>query len=539
MNMLDRTIAFFSPETALRRVAARKTMDIVNSGYSEGGASVRKKSMRGWFSRAGSPKEDIDLNLPTLRGRSRDLFMNAPLATSAIRTNKTNVIGPGLRLKSRIDADRLRMTPEQADAWEQEVEREFSLWAESKHCDALRMSDFSDMQGIAFLGCLMNGDSFALFKRAKAQSYMPYTLRLHLLEADRISTPFTNQLMTGSIDAKDPITGNWISSGVEYDSSGAVVAYHICSVYPVAIGADATKQREWNRVEAYGSKTGRPNILHLAEFERAEQRRGVPYLAPVIESLKQITRYTEAELMAAVISGMFTVFVKSEGATTENPFGSMISEDQKVAASDPTVYEMGNGAINVLGPGESIEIADPKRPSSGFDPFVNALCRYIGAALEIPQELLQKSFQSSYSAARAALLEAWKMFRIRRQWVAKEFCQPVFEEWLTEAVATGRIRAPGFFSDPSIRRAWCQAEWNGPAPGQLDPLKEVNAAVERINNNLSTLEKETIEMTGGDFDRNIKQRAREKQLIEEHGLQPIQKPPSPDGSGEEVKKEDE
>ncbi|WP_438449405.1 phage portal protein [Gorillibacterium sp. sgz5001074] len=539
MNLLDKTISYFSPETALRRVAARKTMEIVNSGYSEGGASGRKKSMRGWFTLPGSPKDDIDMNLPVLRSRSRDLSMNAPLGTSAIRTNKTNVIGPGLRLKSRIDADRLRMSPEQADAWEREVEREFLLWAESKHCDALRMSDFADMQGIAFVGCLMNGDSFALFKRAKAQPYMPYTLRLHLIEADRISTPWTNQIMTGNVDGKNQSTGNWITSGVEYDAEGAVVAYHICNVYPITTGLDSTKTREWMRIEAYGERTGRPNILHLAEFERAEQRRGVPYLAPVIESLKQITRYTEAELMAAVIAGMFTVFVKTEGSASENPLGSMIPEDQKVAPSDPTVYEMGTGAINVLGPGESIEVANPARPSSQFDPFVNALSRYIGAALEIPQELLQKSFQSSYSAARAALLEAWKMFRTRRQWMAKEFCQPVYEEWLTEAVASGRIRAPGFFSDPSIRRAWCQAEWNGPAPGQLDPLKEVNAAKERIANALSTREKETIEMTGGDFDRNLKQLAREEQLMKDAGLKPDIKPVAAAAPGEEVKEEDE
>ncbi len=52
---------------------------------------------------------------------------------------------------------------------------------------------------------------------------------------------------------------------------------------------------------------------------------------------------------------------------------------------------------------------------------------------------------------------------------------------------------------------WCGAEWNGPAQGQLDPLKEVNAAEKRVENGFSTREKETLELTGGDFDRNIKQ----------------------------------
>jgi lambda family phage portal protein len=183
---------------------------------------------------------------------------------------------------------------------------------------------------------------------------------------------------------------------------------------------------------------------------------------------------------------------------------------------------MGNGAINILQPGESIETANPSRPNANFDGFVNAMCRYIGAALEVPQELLQKSFQSSYSASRAALLEAWKMFKMRRAWTTQDFCQPIYEEWLAEAVARGRIKAPGFFNDPIKRKAWCGAEWNGPSPGQLDPVKEVTAATMRINNGLSTREKETQELTGGDFDRNIEQLAREKKLMESANIMPSQ-----------------
>lgn len=515
MNFVDRAIAYFSPETAVKRAAARKVLQFMNSGYSEGGASSRKKSMRGWTATSASPKEDIDYNLNTLRARSRDLFMNGPLGASALKTNVTNVIGPGLRLKARIDAEFLGLSEDEADAWEHQVEREFELWAKSKHCDALRINDFYDMQAIAFLGCLLNGDAFCIFKRAQETLWMPYTLRLHLIEADRVSTPWENATF-GDVEGKNPNNNNTIISGVEIDQEGATVAYWVCNTYPQSTVID--KKKEWTRIEAFGAQTGRPNILHLMEADRAEQRRGVPYLAPVIEALKQLTRYTEAELMAAVVSGFFTVFIKTEGPSSDQPFGDMFRGEDKVAPDDPTVYEMGYGAINVLNPGETIEIANPNRPNSQFDAFVNAMSRYIGAALEIPQELLQKAFQSSYSAARAALLEAWKMFRMRRAWIAKELCQPVYEEWLAEAVAIGRIKAPGFFTDPAIRQAWCQAEWNGPAPGQIDPMKEVMAAAKRIELGLSTRERETIEITGGDYDRNIKQLSRENRQMQNAGL---------------------
>ena len=176
---------------------------------------------------------------------------------------------------------------------------------------------------------------------------------------------------------------------------------------------------------------------------------------------------------------------------------------------------MGNGAIVTLAPGEKVEIADPKRPNSAFDGFVDAVSKTIGAGLEIPADLLLKKFNASYSASRAALLEAWKRFKASREWLAREFCQPVYELFLTEAVARGRIEAPGFLEDPVIRKAWCGADWNGPAQGMLDPTKEVQAAQQRVENGFSTREEETIGLTGGNFKRNARQLKRENQMLKE------------------------
>ena len=47
MNILDKAIAFFSPEKALKREVARKKLEIINTGYSNHGASTTKSSMKG------------------------------------------------------------------------------------------------------------------------------------------------------------------------------------------------------------------------------------------------------------------------------------------------------------------------------------------------------------------------------------------------------------------------------------------------------------------------------------------------------------
>lgn len=79
-----------------------------------------------------SPQSDIDLNNATLRERSRMLYMGAPIATSAIKNNRTNIVGTGLVLKASIDREALGMTEEEAAAWQRRAEREFALWAEDK-----------------------------------------------------------------------------------------------------------------------------------------------------------------------------------------------------------------------------------------------------------------------------------------------------------------------------------------------------------------------------------------------------------------------
>lgn len=532
MNIVDRAIAFFNPRKALERTAARKTLEVLNSGYSESGASVSKKSMKGWRARSSSPQADIDMNLTTLRQRSRDLFMGGALGRSAIVTPRTNVVGAGLRLKSRIDYEFLGITREQADQWERSAEREFSLWADSKFCDILRLDSFYEMQSKLFISKLLNGDGWAAIKQGEVKRYFPYSLRLHLFEADRVSTPDT--FSSYGIQGTNPDNGNRIYSGVEVDSEGAIVAYWISSHYPYD-PANPTWKYEWTRVEAFGERTGQPNILQIMEAERCEQYRGVPFLAPVLEAIKQISRYTEAELMAAIITGFFTVFIK-EGETPVSDFAlaEAVPETEKVSI-DPNDFELGAGTINSLPPGYGVEIADPKRPATNFDAFVTAISRHIGAALEIPYELLLKSFTSSYSASRAALLEAWKSFKMSRTWFANDFCQPVYELWLYEAVARGRIVAPGFFNDPLIAKAWARAEWHGPAPGQIDPTKEVQAAQMRIQNCFSTRERETIELTGGDFDRNIEQLQRENDLMQQAGLNQTITAAQTDGGGKNSK----
>ena len=477
-----------------------------NKGYGDAGASYAKKALKGFIAASGSPREDIDAHNYTLRQRARMLYMAAPVATSAIKTNRTNVIGCGLQLKSRINRVKLGLTPEQAKEWQRKTEEEFELWAANKrNCDAIGVNNFYTAQQLALASCLLSGDMIVLLKHEDPTVLNPYGLRFHMIEADRVSTP--TAMTAGSsffanMTQGETKEGNRIYDGIEVDKNGRIIAYWIRNTYPFQQTADKT---EWKRVLATGEETGLPNVLHVMETERPEQYRGVSYLAQVIEPLLQMRRYTDSELTAAVVESFFTAFIKTEADPNENPYNEVGGDGTEQVSDDPNEYEMGPGQINIMKPGEDVVFGDPKRPAGGFDGFVVAICKQIGAALEIPADLLLKSFNASYSASRAALLEAWKAFKMRREWFSDDFCRPLYEVWMAEAVARGRIIAPGFFSDPAIRAAWLGSEWIGPTQGQLDPVKEITAEQLACENGFSTREQSTIRLNGGSFEANAEQ----------------------------------
>ena len=493
----------------------------IAKGYGDAGASHKKKALKGFTAQSGSPREDIDWNNYTLRQRGRMLFMSTPIARSAINTNRTNVIGMGLQFKSKIDHATLGMTPEAAAEWQRKTEAEFALWAENKQaCDATGVNDFYSLQQLALSSWLMSGDCFVVFKQKDPTRLMPYSLRLHVVEADRVRTP--NATFT-TTDGINPDNNNRIFDGVEIDDEGTIVAYHISNAYPNEF---TIKPRESVRVEAYGKETGLPNIIQLMESERPDQYRGVSYLAPVIEPLLQIRRYTDSELTAANIEASFSAWITTNEPANEMPFNEVGWGDvdgfpggDGQVSHDPNEYELGPGTVNIMEPGEGVTFADPKRPGSGFAGFVEAIATQAGAALEIPKELLMKCFNSSYSASRAALLEAWKGFQMRRYWFVADFCKPIYERWLTEAIARGRILAPGFFTDPIIHAAYLGSKWIGPSQGMLDPTKEISAEIMAISKGFSTHEQSTIKLNGGQWHDNVTQLAIEEQLLKDAGLE--------------------
>jgi lambda family phage portal protein len=509
LSFLDKAILSVHPAYGLKRIQAKLAVEgAITAGYILPGSS--KPQMRSFRPKNATPNGDTLKALPSLRAGSRDLWMNSPIAGAVINRMRTNSIGFGLTLQSRVNADYLGITTEEAERWQRKVEHEWRVWSESKLCDIRSSCNFYELQELAFTSQLLNGDCFTILPRVRTKGF-PYSLKIGILEADLICNP------NGAEDTMK------IAGGVETDENGAPLFYHLKKFKGELLPQTYEEGlATWERIPVFGALSGRRNVLHLFRMERPGQRRGVPLLAPLIEPLKQISRLTEAELQASVVSSLFTVFV------TNTPTGALgpgfLDEEKSVPDSDPAsskLYEMGPASIITLDKDQSIEIADPKRPNANFEPFFLALVKIIGAHTEIPAEQVMLSYNASYSASRGAVLEATKMYKNRRLGFARNFNQPIYEDFLEEGVLNGRFEAPGFLEDPMMRAAWARAKWTGPGQGMLNPEAEAAASVLLIKNNLSTHEEEYAERTGNDWEMAIGARAKEQKIIEKLGLKTL------------------
>lgn len=515
-NFIDRALLAVAPDRALARAKSRLQAQAMfdltdvasgvqaNASDSDGGG--QGPGRRWWSPRARDARADTVSKLPTQRGQSRDLARTSPIAVGAINTNVDRVVGTGLALSAQPNLFVLGWTSEQAAEWKRAVQAEFSLFSDSAESDICNTLDFYEQQGLVLRSALESGDCFTVLPDGKPTRTNPYKLRIQVLEADRVGNPGNKM--------DEPL----VSGGIKFNDAGAPTAYYVYDQHPGASMMTARSTLfagQW--VEAVGT-SGRRRMLHHFRKLRPGMPRGVPYLAPIVEIIKQLSRYTNAEIAAAVITACFTVIIETPDGSPAPVFAGSPGAE---TPSEP--IEMGAGAVIGLAKGEKAVFADPTRPNPNFDAFTIAMLRQVGMALSIPHELLMKQFNSSYSASKAALLDAGIYFRSVRTWMARSFCQPVYETWLAEAVAIGRISAPGFFTDPLLRWAYTRAAWNGDSMGSINPKDEVAAYTAAVEARLMTRERAEWELFGTDFNETFEAKVAEQDKLREANLLPVPK----------------
>ena len=443
------------------------------SGYYEAGRRDIR-SVKSWQPRLLSSDEEYAQDYDLIRARSRDLYRNKPHGRAVINRFVTAVIGRGLRLQPTINYEALGLSLEQASAWEKLVEAKFHLWAKSKSSDINEQYSFYSLQTMAYKAMLKDGDVFALLP-SKPSNHSPFNLKIRLISSMSVASP-TSALPT-----------DMLILGVEKNKSGGVTHYHI-----------KESDGSCKRVPLKGSNTGRLNIIHVFDPDDIDQTRGLPILYPVIILIKDMETYFRAELQASMLNTFFSVILKD---TEDDGLGGQMGAGQN--ETDISNFKLGPGSVIGLPSNKDIEIVNAARPISNFAPYIDSLSNAISMGSGLPDEVFRGKFMSSYSAARAAILDFKQNKEVKRSQFVSSFCEPIYNAWLYEQVLLGEIVAPGFLENPEIRGCYTQSSWVGDSTGQIDEVKEVNAIEKRLLLGLTTYEKEAAQLNGTHFADNV------------------------------------
>jgi lambda family phage portal protein len=468
------------------------------------GASTQRKELAPWQPLMQPADAELLPELDTLVARSRDLGRNHGIAASAFQVLVDNILGTGLRLAAQPDYRALGRDIEWAGEWTRTVESLWRAYSESMYFDAACKESFAGMTELVLRSSFISGEVFALplWMERPGQTF---ATTFQLIEGDRISNP------NGSPDTES------LRGGIQIDSYGKPLAYYVHKAsegdYWIVPGM-YFMGGSWERIAAE-SAPGRKGMLHIYKADRTNQSRGKPVLSSVLEQFKMFDHYQRSELQSAIVNALVAGFI--ETPVDQAAIADMMGGDPNsyLARKNEWKTQLRGGAMIPLYPGDKLSPFAPSRPSTQYTPYVETTLRHIAAGLNMPYELLIKDFsKTNYSSARAALLEAWRYFNYRRKWIADVWATQVYSLWFEEAVSKGLIDAPNFYDDRSY---YTRCRWIGAGRGWIDPVKEAQAAVIRMNSGISTLEIECAEQ-GLDYEEVMEQKAREYMRMQELGI---------------------
>lgn len=431
----------------------------------------------------------------TITDRAQDIVGSDPHAASVADSMAVNIVGTGLAPQSQPNTKALGWTDEQSDRFQNQAETAFDLW--TKEADARNRLPFWALQILTCYNLLVKGEFF----RQPVMIDEPgrnFHLAVQTIDPIRVCTPSDLRNLP---DIRD---------GIKLGKRGEPAGYWVSSPSPLT-GRPSQNSTDFNFIPALIAH--RPGMLHGFICKEDDQYRGVSILAPAMKFFRDLSDYLDFELVGAIVAASFPVFI--ETSSPEFAANGFAPSGTSSSANKQRVQEVSPGGVMYGNVGEKPHILSSNRPGDSFAPFVERLLRAVGASVGLPYEVIAKDFsKTNYSSARAALLEAWRVYSFYQKWLVFSFCQPLWDMVIEEAWLRGMIDIPKGSPDfYQARHLYTGAVWIPPRKGHVDPIKEMKANIMGLDSNILTLA-QIITEQGGDWQATLEQRGREKRVTE-------------------------
>lgn len=349
---------------------------------------------------------------------------NNPIVASLSRLRKADVVGRGLIPQPATGNEELDLR----------IEESWSEFSESP--EVTGQMDMRELQQQMVDSLLFSGDCGLIISDNKVQ----------FIDGDQIGNP--SGTGTGSEASK-------FQNGVEIDAFGKPINYVIGNRVNGTL-------RDQKLIPAR-------DFIQFFKRMRPVQYRGIPELAPVLNTLQDCDEYDRVEMIAAKVSASLAVAIKRE-----NSYEFEIQNRMDAGEQD----ELGNleqfepGRFHYLEPGEDISVIGSNgRPNVDGIQWVSYLLRKVGSAVGIPLEfLLMEIGGSSFSASQGVVLQYQQTIESYQSDLIKVLNR-VYRRWLTQQIAGGQIIVPNGASPFGVR-------WQRPAFRWVNRAAQVKADME-------------------------------------------------------------
>lgn len=387
----------------------------------------------------------------TLRARSRDLVRNNPHASRALNVIARTVVGTGIipRAISETGSRRSDRLQRQADAaWRE--------WCRAGAADIEGQHTLYALTYVLALAWLRDGEVF-LRRRWDPLAY-PVPCRVEVLEADMLD------------DAKSyPVAGGGrIVQGIELDAVGRRVAYHFRTVHPGESSFGIT-----GVVLGYDSvRVAAEDVVHLFLPLRPRQLRGLPFLAPVMVTIRDLGDFEGYELIRKKTETLVAAFVTPPAIDSAFPALQTTPDGKEIGlvpatlnAANELVGDLRPGAILTVENGGDVRFNTPQI-AANYDAYKKAMLQSVAVGVDMTYEDLTGDLERvNYSSFRAGRIQ-FNAHIDALQWLF--FVPAVMDtlwRWCMDAA----------YLSSQVGRASVPVEWATPKRLSVDPLKDVQA----------------------------------------------------------------
>lgn len=505
---------------------------VLNGGALEGADKFSRETAL-WRPSMRTPDGAINIAKPMADARGRDTVRNSGLAFGAVALHKDSIVGAQYRLNAQPNWRFLSQYSKGfdetwAEEYQQMVEARFTLIAESDKAwlDAQRVNTFTGMIRLAVGVFLITGEYIGAAEWLRAPD-RPINSAVQMIASDRLCNP-NNRADT-----------RFLRRGIERDLQGQALAFNFRKGDPLDPYHDDFAYT-WTRVPAT-KPWGRTQVIYIVEQGLPDQSRGISDMVATLKNMHMTKKFSEVTLQNAVINASYAAAIESElpndiiaaalgqnsgdaGTALLGVYGAYMGALGKYLDAANNVRVDG-AQIPHLFPGTKLNMQPAKTVGGVGTGFEESLLRHTAASLGLSYEEFSRDFsKTNYSSGRAAMGVSARYMAARKRHLADRLANEVYALVLEESMANDNVPLPAgikrdvFYKDAGLaKEAFKACQWIGSGAGQIDELKETQAALLRIAGGISTFETECARL-GKDWREVFEQRGREEADLTKRGL---------------------